>query len=184
MSSPDVVITRGKKYNNNNNKRKNFSSLQDSCIYMYSVKTVTSFFRIFSCRGKIFVGLPTSETRTVCEGEKNRMNCVRKPPNETKDKKYFFGNRKPSRKKNTKLVWYFLGLFCVSASNFSGVYLLSEKPDYYVRRLLHIIYTYIWMYCSHRTSNIIAGLKGTRIGTRVLFSSKIGFRLEQTSIYT
>lgn len=116
-------------------------------------------------------------------GKKNRTNCVRKSPNETKDEKYFFGNRKPRRKKktNSKLVWYFLGVFCVSASNFSGVYLLSEKPDYYVRRALHIIYT--CMYCSHRTSNIIAGLAGIRIGTRVFFPLKIGFRLEKTSIY-
>lgn len=151
---------------------------------MYSVKTVTSFFQIFSCRGKIFVGLPTSETRTVCEGEKNRTNCVRKPPNETKDKKYFFRNRKPRRKKKHETGLIFFGSFLCVCVNFSGVYLLSEKPDYYVRRELHIIYTYICTYCSHSTSNIIAGLAWTRMDTRVSFPSKIGFRLEQTSINT
>lgn len=73
---------------------------------MFSVKTVTSFFlKTLLCGGKIFVGLPTSETRAVCDGSENgekkkqlgprtrytdtHTDCE-KNSNETKDSGYFF----------------------------------------------------------------------------------------------
>jgi len=79
-------------------------------------------------------------------GEKNRTNCVRKPPNETKDKKYFFGNRKPRRKKKHETGLIFFGSFlCVCVQLFGCIFIVRKTGLLRTTRAAYNIYLYMYV---------------------------------------
>lgn len=106
MSSPDVVITREKKIIINIRISVHCGTHVYDIQYVQRQNSNEFFFGYFRVEAKFLsVYRHLRRKLSAMRGEKNRTNCVRKSPNETKDEKYFFGNRKPRRKKKQTRNW-------------------------------------------------------------------------------
>lgn len=143
MSSPDVVITRGKKYNNNN-KRKNFSSLQDSCIYMYSVKTVTSFFSDIFVQRQNFCRFTDIRDANCLRGGKKPHELRKKTSERDKRQEIFSRESKTEQKKKHETGLIFFGSFlCVCVQLFGCIFIVRKTGLLRTTRTAYNIYLYM-----------------------------------------